>query len=35
MTFTVIGRCNRTGKLGFAQATGTPAIGLLVATSNV
>ncbi|MCX7159890.1 MAG: DUF1028 domain-containing protein [Proteobacteria bacterium] len=27
MTFTVIGRCNRTGKLGFAQATGTPAIG--------
>lgn len=27
MTFTVIGRCARTGKLGFAQATGTPAIG--------
>lgn len=27
MTFTVIGRCDRTGKLGFAQATGTPAIG--------
>ena len=27
MTFTVIGRCNRTGKLGCAQATGTPAIG--------
>ncbi|MFM9980722.1 MAG: DUF1028 domain-containing protein, partial [Burkholderiales bacterium] len=27
MTFTVIGRCGRTGKLGFAQATGTPAIG--------
>lgn len=27
MTFTVIGRCSRTGKLGFAQATGTPAIG--------
>lgn len=27
MTFTVIGRCARSGKLGFAQATGTPAIG--------
>jgi uncharacterized Ntn-hydrolase superfamily protein len=27
MTFTVIGRCGRTGKLGYAQATGTPAIG--------
>jgi uncharacterized Ntn-hydrolase superfamily protein len=27
MTFTIIGRCDRTGRLGFAQATGTPAIG--------
>ncbi len=27
MTFTIIGRCERTGQLGYAQATGTPSIG--------
>ena len=27
MTFSIIARCRRTGQLGYAQATGTPAIG--------
>jgi uncharacterized Ntn-hydrolase superfamily protein len=27
VTFTVLGRCARSGKLGFAQATSTPAVG--------
>lgn len=27
MTFSVIGRCDRTGKFGYAIATGTPSIG--------
>lgn len=27
MTFSILGTCERTGKIGFAQATGTPAVG--------
>lgn len=27
MTFSILGICERTGKIGFAQATGTPAVG--------
>lgn len=27
MTFSILGRCNRTGKAGFAQSTSTPAVG--------
>jgi uncharacterized Ntn-hydrolase superfamily protein len=27
MTFTILGRCTRTGKAGFCQATSTPAVG--------
>jgi uncharacterized Ntn-hydrolase superfamily protein len=27
MTFTILGRCERTGKAGFCQATSTPAVG--------
>jgi len=27
MTFTILGHCRRTGKIGFCQATSTPAVG--------
>ena len=32
MTFSIVGHCKRTGKMGVAQSTGTPAVGRKAAT---